>query len=46
MKSMQPNDDMPRQRLLPPKIFGGALIIALILKLIIPMRFLGAVTGR
>lgn len=46
MKSMQPNDDMPRQRLLPPKIFGGALIIALILKLIIPMRFLGAGTGR
>ncbi len=46
MKPMQPNDDSPRQRLLPPKIFGGTLVIALILKLIIPMRFLGAGTGR
>lgn len=31
---------------LPQKIFLGSLIVALILKLIVPLRFLGAGTGR
>lgn len=46
---MQPNDYLSRlrgQRLLPPKIFAGAALVALVLKLIVPLRFLGAGTGR
>ncbi|MDH7794483.1 MULTISPECIES: isoprenylcysteine carboxylmethyltransferase family protein [unclassified Beijerinckia] len=31
---------------LPQKIFLGSLVVALILKLIVPLRFLGAGTGR
>lgn len=33
-------------RLVPPKVFGGAALLGLVLSLFVPLRFLGAGTGR
>jgi len=43
---MQADTDASSTKIWPPKIYGAAIVIAGLLTLIVPLRFLGAGTGR
>jgi protein-S-isoprenylcysteine O-methyltransferase Ste14 len=43
---MQVDTDAPSTQIWPPKIYGAAAVVAGLLTLILPLRFLGAGSGR
>ena len=43
---MQADTDASSTNIWPPKIYGAAIVVAGLLTLIVPLRFLGAGTGR